>query len=178
MCGEDSPSCSAALLALGTPPRVRGRLTAPYVEVACDGNTPACAGKTRTRVFRRSALQEHPRVCGEDYLSRVFCVHILGTPPRVRGRLGHLPVAHLYVRNTPVCAGKTICYKLTHHMFWEHPRVCGEDSHKAHQNQLYQGTPPRVRGRPLDAAAEIVYCRNTPACAGKTIFLAFFVCIS
>ena len=155
----------------GTPPRARGRLTARDDINARRGNTPACAGKTCSAVCRFAGAWEHPRVRGEDSSLDIAQLPLLGTPPRARGRLlwwaGLTPSGG----NTPACAGKTARVCHIRRSIREHPRVRGEDQWKSQQAQDTAGTPPRARGRPLSTRVAVTSTGNTPACAGKTMFM-------
>ena len=94
----------------GSPPRVRGK-GFNGVERGLNARiTPACAGKRRSRRRLRSATRDHPRVCGEKGNLRAVCLHVKGSPPRVRGKAARperLARAHR-----------------------DHPRVCGEKAKK------------------------------------------------
>ena len=69
----------------------------------------------------------HPHVCGEDVSLMWEVKNIVGSPPRVWGRL---PVVHQlrpFRRFTPTCVGKTaLCLVVDRHRT-VHPHVCGED---------------------------------------------------
>ena len=56
-------------LAPGSPPRVRG--TAHVVEDSCGvvGIIPACAGNSGRRGPCSTSARDHPRVCGEQFLT-------------------------------------------------------------------------------------------------------------
>ena len=90
-----------------------------------------------------------------------------GSPPRVRGTGPAGGPAQRRVRITPACAGNSPAAGRQALTEEDHPRVCGEQSIGQHQNRLFLGSPPRVRGtegfhaciRPLDGI--------TPACAGN-----------
>ena len=51
------------------------------------GITPACAGKTDKLVHHFDTFRDHPRVCGENCVPAVVEICVLGSPPRVRGKL-------------------------------------------------------------------------------------------
>ena len=86
VCGEkrvqrgDVDQCS------GSPPRVRGKVSAPARAAVVDGITPACAGKRQVDVAQMGIRQDHPRVCGEKLLVFVRSRKYGGSPPRVRGK--------------------------------------------------------------------------------------------
>ena len=69
---------------------------------------------------------------------------------------------------TPAHAGKTIQPPLLSHIFWDHPRACGENfvPSLAHCGKV--GSPPRMRGKPSDYPAKVAVQGITPAHAGKT----------
>ena len=111
----------------GSPPRVRGKLIGGVLKKKSIRITPACAGKTRCSRVDEAIHEDHPRVCGENQqvlsLSRV----LLGSPPRVRGKLHENDLISSRVRITPACAGKTLSFVIVFSSFWDHPRVCGEN---------------------------------------------------
>ena len=72
---------------VGSPPRVRGLLSASYAAVVGDRITPACAGTTPQMRPVPDPHGDHPRVCG-DYPTRSPArMAAMGSPPRVRGLL-------------------------------------------------------------------------------------------
>ena len=72
---------------VGSPPRVRGLLSASYAAVVGDRITPACAGTTPQMRPVPDPHGDHPRVCG-DYPTRTPArMAAMGSPPRVRGLL-------------------------------------------------------------------------------------------
>ena len=130
--------------------------------------TPACAGQTLS-IYRQMGISPvHPRVCGAD---RTDCCAVdfgFGSPPRVRGRLFDTPYLRDYSRFTPACAGQTSPMKMAGMRAPVHPRVCGADPAKLQRNQVIDGSPPRVRGRPDRFFQPPPGGRFTPACAGQT----------
>ena len=50
-----------------------------------------------------------------------------------------------------------------------HPRVCGENVADATVESLYDGSSPRVRGKPRDIEKAFLTGGLIPACAGKTL---------
>ena len=51
---------------------------------------------------------------------------------------------------------------------WDHPRVCGENWCLPLRRSRTLGSPPRVRGKPVEQLFLEGRRRITPACAGKT----------
>ena len=50
------------------------------------GITPACAGTTVTAEDVRAAMEDHPRLCGNDTEKDLKLAEMLGSPPLVRER--------------------------------------------------------------------------------------------
>ena len=90
----------------GSPPHVRGKELRVETCFADNGITPACAGKSNLFVFRRIEPKDHPRVCGEKWLTSSISSSMLGSPPRMRGKvsINALPIRAYGI--TPAYAGK------------------------------------------------------------------------
>ena len=65
VCGEELPRLLSLALALGSPPRVRGKVQLQPGQPAALGITPAYAGKRHPLYAMSAAGRDHPRVCGE-----------------------------------------------------------------------------------------------------------------
>ena len=88
MCGEKLwPTCPHAPNA-GSPPHVRGKASGQQTSNDTPRITPACAGKSATRIA--------PKNCGS------------GSPPHVRGKADFSVFWAVYPRITPACAGKRL----------------------------------------------------------------------
>ena len=85
---------------------------------------------------------------------------------RGKHRLASVFIRHFGI--TPACAGKTYTVALSYTSDKDHPRVCGENLIEKVAELLYQGSPPRVRGKRMCCIRQIHCSRITPACAGKT----------
>ena len=157
------------VMAIETPPRMRGRLDALNNRFGVPGNTPAYAGKTCTMCIKIFSGQKHPRVCGEDDPGRISNQDQRETPPRMRGRLFIYHIIAEGTGNTPAYAGKTLCIGLHDKEREKHPRVCGEDLPSRPKSLPIPETPPRMRGRLRRRSSCARLIRNTPAYAGKTI---------
>ena len=72
---------------------------------------------------------------------------ILGSPPRVRGKLNDVNPLNEYPRITPACAGKTYGGRPEQRKEQDHPRVCGENEYPIEIVETPVGSPPRVRGK-------------------------------
>ena len=69
---------------------------------------------------------------------------------------------------TPADAGKTRTDDGSPTQAQDHPRGCGENGNKFLYSGIYVGSPPRMRGKPEQAAVVRISTRITPADAGKT----------
>ena len=70
--------------------------------------TPADAGKTILQHTRQQAEQDHPRGCGENMLLFMSLSPLVGSPPRMRGKLAVCRGDSVFDRITPADAGKTM----------------------------------------------------------------------
>ena len=168
VCGENCCTLSETSFAIGSPPRVRGKLEIPRRAHPRPGITPACAGKTFFPYDAKVLDWDHPRVCGENLPLPVHLTPYRGSPPRVRGKLYNGRVVTLRARITPACAGKTHRKEFFMKRIQDHPRVCGENTKNGTEVTNCKGSPPRVRGKRNMLEFPIGLFRITPACAGKT----------
>ena len=170
VCGENQACPSSFRPRPGSPPRVRGKPALHQLPHARYGITPACAGKTSTFRSGKSALWDHPRVCGENESMAYWESYEEGSPPRVRGKQDRDAPVYTLTGITPACAGKTCNRDFGISWSKDHPRVCGENQRSAVSLPLKKGSPPRVRGKLPSALNRELAEGITPACAGKTIF--------
>ena len=106
-CGENIDNSQLIVLALGSPPHLRGKPVSLILLIFLMRITPAPAGKTHSVIKTGSPPKDHPRTCGENPLRFVLIVKNLTSPPHLRGK--------------PLFCS-----------FWErigedHPRTCGEN---------------------------------------------------
>ena len=148
-CGDDHNPVSIGMQAMGTPPRMRGRPRSSVRLPVRWRNTPADAGTTFGAPTTTRTTAEHPRGCGDDSVPNSVNALSIGTPPRMRGRRQpswrHWPRP----RNTPADAGTTRGRQGRHPAGPEHPRGCGDDTITVDSSDTVNGTPPRMRGRPM-----------------------------
>ena len=91
-----------------------------------------------------------------------------GSPPRMRGKLEDRREGFATDRITPAHAGKTALTAQGMRPWTDHPRACGENLSRWLKALGYQGSPPRMRGKPLGWFTSQDYTGITPAHAGKT----------
>ena len=109
--------------------------------------SPACAEKSQYRKIPYRPRRDHPRVCGEKPGGAAARRQNVGSPPRVRGKVGRPALPGLDAGITPACAGKS----------------GGDRRHRCNA----KGSPPRVRGKGLAGVGRAEIPGITPACAGK-----------
>ena len=122
--------------------------------------------------------EDHPRVCGEKYLSDRRRSKSMGSPPRMRGKVCTLIAFGEPLRITPAYAGKSLtCWKKSHGI-WDHPRVCGEKVANSKADGSVNGSPPRMRGKDPCPTDTVPQLGITPAYAGKSVRLCWLRCYS
>ena len=147
VCGEKARSICRPLCKMGSPPRMRGKVSvhsafSPFVRI-----TPACAGKSRRLSHCRSQFWDHPRVCGEKLSLSTRPRAKSGSPPRVRGKV-HISTGQVGgVGITPAYAGKRAVANFRPGTIRDHPRVCGEKTCLIMSSRFWMGSPPRMRGK-------------------------------
>ena len=108
VCGEKCATTARLSCVTGSPPRVRGKVDATQWAALWYGITPACAGKRTKAASALVAFRDHPRVCGEKQILGICRIHLLGSPPRVRGKERCTHDIFLLPGITPACAGKRL----------------------------------------------------------------------
>ena len=86
----------------------------------------------------------------------------------MRGKHSKAAINIARERITPARAGKTRAGRTARQLGGDHPRACGENREKEADYTGWEGSPPRVRGKPRREFAQKMQERITPARAGKT----------
>ena len=131
----------------GSPPRGRGKATAPAMDALPSGITPAWAGKSAFLVGVVRYLWDHPRVGGEKRRLSECAQWAEGSPPRGRGKVKPTNSSRTAFRITPAWAGKRLFPWPVGALGGDHPRVGGEKLFDDGPGQGAQGSPPRGRGK-------------------------------
>ena len=111
MCGKNIAWVVVDDKISGSPPRVREKLNLKSGASRPFRITPACAGKTPYTLIYTKKVQDHPRVCGKNLFKELKQAYGRGSPPRVREKLLSEILTIVLVGITPVCAGKTLCFR-------------------------------------------------------------------
>ena len=107
VCGEMSFAVLIVCIALGSPPRMRGKVHLTAYFFIIWGITPACAGKRFPSFSPAVRPRDHPRVCGEKFTVNTVDLDLIGSPPRMRGKVEVHGRVVFDVGITPACAGKS-----------------------------------------------------------------------
>ena len=107
-------------------------------------------------------------MCGEKCEMAASSKAMVGSPPRVRGKVCFFKGVYFKLRITPACAGKSMSSSPRSPNLSDHPRVCGEKAGREYRQMITPGSPPRVRGKAISANTVDGEWRITPACAGKS----------
>ena len=151
----------------GSPPHMRGKGKSLCDDLQRVGITPAYAGKRRLRSRPGDGRKDHPRVCGEKRIFRFKLTPIVGSPPRMRGK-GLSAFRRSHRKGiTPAYAGKRHSAMHPETFCRDHPRVCGEKLFALELGGVYEGSPPRMRGKDYTMGFDELNIRITPAYAGK-----------
>ena len=111
MCGKNVRIAALETSCVGSPPRMREKLTLMVIDSHNHGITPACAGKIGYNQSPNGKSRDHPRVCGKNRLAKNIARAVVGSPPRMREKRGTEYVAEKDLGITPACAGKTVLRK-------------------------------------------------------------------
>ena len=141
------PDGSIFVFAIGSPPRVRG--------------------KVKVQSTLRLERRDHPRVCGEKGRKMKQQFIGLGSPPRVRGKAVLRVALCIGVGITPACAGKSEKQVPFLPPYQDHPRVCGEKVKNGFDGVYQKGSPPRMRGKGSGTGGFQSLQGITPAYSGK-----------
>ena len=89
----------------GSPPRMRGQGSWWRLWSCRHGITPADAGTRFPALRSRGTLWDHPRGCGDKYVSKYYDLLAMGSPPRMRGQVISMTYRYRRARITPADAG-------------------------------------------------------------------------
>ena len=108
VCGEKPGSTSMVRPMTGSPPRMRGKANLYYQTHGGFRITPAYAGKRTGTASTSRCSGDHPRVCGEKKDYKALCKDLLGSPPRMRGKVASWQILIPLGGITPAYAGKRL----------------------------------------------------------------------
>ena len=168
VCGEHWSYQLSTMFPEGSSPRMRGTQTMADQPQATPGIIPAYAGNTTIPVSVRGPTRDHPRVCGEHFLTMAAAVFCEGSSPRMRGTPTPRTCISLPTGIIPAYAGNTRGSTADTIIAWDHPRVCGEHTTVRTRADTSTGSSPRMRGTLRRACTSAMRCGIIPAYAGNT----------
>ena len=147
---------------------MRGKGDADGVTVFACRITPAYAGKRKTARPFPGAAWDHPRLCGEKYVTIISVKAQAGSPPPMRGKVQKNVYRARSTRITPAYAGKSHFMDVVSLSFKDHPRLCGEKCSLSFPKVGRSGSPPPMRGKGVLCGYSYHGPGITPAYAGKS----------
>ena len=149
VCGENCAWCLMWAGRGGSSPRMRGKRSWTVTSVGRSGLIPAYAEKTTPAWSGPFLPRAHPRVCGENTFDHSAATLLIGSSPRMRGKLAETAGNATITGLIPAYAGKTRGAWRVWSRWWAHPRVCGENASPETTLVYLQGSSPRMRGKHL-----------------------------
>ena len=154
--------------AYGSSPRMRGTHNLAVDGVQNIGIIPAHAGNTDRIADYLGQYGDHPRACGEHIATSAVVTTVLGSSPRMRGTPEFFARLSNVLGIIPAHAGNTGGYNIQCLHLRDHPRACGEHTHRVTMNIGGRGSSPRMRGTQWQSWLPPVLPRIIPAHAGNT----------
>ena len=173
-CGEKLTTSAAIILALGSPPHMRGKAFLLNWFLDNSRITPAHAGKSYEFRACEVCYWDHPRTCGEKFMLCWPMAPLVGSPPHMRGKAA-IPARRVpAARITPAHAGKSSGPLREPRGTGDHPRTCGEKIPVKIGSLTEMGSPPHMRGKDVRNQRRTSRYRITPAHAGKSLLFRSF----
>ena len=167
-CGANSIWPVSSTRPDGSSPRMRGKLFRCLSSLRSRRIIPAHAGQTTSNCAIWKTPADHPRACGANFLSLIFCCCTCGSSPRMRGKLEVDHVTAGVARIIPAHAGQTRQSRRSSRAIADHPRACGANTAILTLTAIACGSSPRMRGKLVHTVLKQVLDRIIPAHAGQT----------
>ena len=113
VCGEKDKAKEMGATTKGSPPRMRGKESGCVPGLPGSRITPAHAGKRDKTAIFEEWCRDHPCVCGEKTKPVPAGGILMGSPPRMRGKVHVCHCSLIRRRITPARAGKSSIQHLT-----------------------------------------------------------------
>ena len=168
ICGEHISLNALLFPSSGSSPHMRGTLLAAGVGLGLLGIIPAYAGNTFERISSNRSARDHPRICGEHYMSFLSERIGAGSSPHMRGTPNLIAWCAVCAGIIPAYAGNTIPCSRSEGGNRDHPRICGEHVYVTNPEMLEPGSSPHMRGTPGHGRLRNNGHGIIPAYAGNT----------
>ena len=152
----------------GSSPRMRGKPRRRGRHALRGRIIPAHAGQTSSTYTESSWITDHPRACGANPQIFTDKEYMIGSSPRMRGKLRPVTARPSRIRIIPAHAGQTVSAVAQHNTLPDHPRACGANDHKRATHVCSSGSSPRMRGKRAGGKHDGRRVRIIPAHAGQT----------
>ena len=119
-------------------------------------------------ILQQIRLGGYPRIRGEKKSIDMGRMFTRGSPPHTRGKGNGLQIFKLCFRITPAYAGKSMYFRASSIIIWDHPRIRGEKIWLSAPPMPSIGSPPHTRGKVDHLGVLQVAQGITPAYAGKS----------
>ena len=169
LCGEKQRTLTSGFVQMGSPPPMRGKDDLVSGVAAGTRITPAYAGKSINNLKRVIVAGDHPRLCGEKFLTDKFSRSYVGSPPPMRGKASLVEIKWFIAGITPAYAGKSASDFDEAIFCRDHPRLCGEKRWSDYTACKVPGSPPPMRGKVPSIRCSTPSMGITPAYAGKSV---------
>ena len=166
--GENVQGRSADWVQRGSSPLTRGKPPRPPRPANRCGLIPAHAGKTSVMTTHGGASRAHPRSRGEHVLVNGNVSGPIGSSPLTREKPQATRFDQRTARLIPAHAGKTGSGGPRNRRGATHPRSRRENELAYQIGELYWGSSPLTRGKPVDLHEREANLRLIPTHAGRT----------
>ena len=153
----------------GSPPLARGTEFCACRCILQAGITPACAGNRWMSGKEAKEAGDHPRLRGEQIRAAILSGRDAGSPPLARGTVVNVGGLCDNGGITPACAGNSNTNLRICIIFWDHPRLRGEQTIAEDAGEANAGSPPLARGPGFCFLLKKYFSGITPACAGNRL---------
>ena len=167
-CGANPTPIRPIIAGVGSSPRMRGKPRRRGRHALRGRIIPAHAGQTSSTYTESSWITDHPRACGANPQIFTDKEYMIGSSPRMRGKLRPVTARPSRIRIIPAHAGQTVSAVAQHNTLPDHPRACGANDHKRATHVCSSGSSPRMRGKRAGGKHDGRRVRIIPAHAGQT----------
>ena len=146
-CGEKSVSGHFFPTDRGSSPRVWGKDIIQHPHQTSPRIIPTGVGKSMILLYITEFATDHPHGCGEKLIEIKPSIMMIGSSPRVWGKVVHAGIFTRFPRIIPTGVGKSNRGSQKYIFSTDHPHGCGEKSSPIVMPVSGCGSSPRVWGK-------------------------------